>query len=972
MSANIALRLRSKPLFFWGVALAGAVMLGLYAFAGVMVYRYGALNEDSGWDAMRRGEAWYISEVDPQGAADGRLQVGDEILAINDDARVARVPYWKKRIAPESDYTIRVRRSSVEHEFTLHLPLRKDNRELGRKLSYFVISLAFFLWAVAIGLLKPEQKITRLACIALFTPALFFLSQVLPRSFLQGGELAVAILIGAVSPLHWVIAYHFYYRFPPGVPRGRFWSFVLYALYVWGGFLLLAFRADDLARLRGDDARMAFSFEYGYLFLTFSSFQLCAAFAIFAVIIRNYHRVKEPDQLRRVKWIVYGSAVAILPLVLLEGLEFILKTLALEHVLSAETRSTLLWSSNLMTVIIPTVSSYVILKHHVFDINVVVRRGIQYLLAKNALRLLLALPVIGLALSIIFDPHRTLAEILFRNSIYFYFLIAFAAALTLVFRRRLSEWIDRKFFREAYDQEKILRELIEDVKKTNSMAEMSRLVSQKVDAALHPERMYLFYREEERRDLSLGYSSGGSQQRLHIPEEFELLRFIEYQGGAQDFPFPQKINLPQSEKEWLKNLDINLIVPMTGTDSRLAGLFLLGQKKSEVPYTSGDRQLLETLADQIAIVYENVRLKERAARDRRIQHEVLARVEERNINLLKECPQCGACFDRAVERCAKDNSELTLTLPVERIIEARYRLDQLIGKGGMGAVYEAQDLRLNRTVAVKILTGSLFGNNEALRRFEREAQTSARLSHPNIITVYDYGVLSTEGAYLVLELVRGETLSAVLKRDGCVQPQTAAEWFDQIIEGVKAAHAAGVVHRDLKPENILLPKTEDGTAIVKILDFGLAKITHPSVSGSDSPTEVVTTPGTVMGTFGYMSPEQLTGNTVDHRSDLFSIGVMVVECLTGRLPFTGKTYHELLTNILQTTFYLESGRPEHTLLDAVLQKCLAKDREARFSSAVEMAHELIPALRACSPLHDMRNEAKSEAETFIIRKAILR
>ena len=203
-----------------------------------------------------------------------------------------------------------------------------------------------------------------------------------------------------------------------------------------------------------------------------------------------------------------------------------------------------------------------------------------------------------MVLTIITNRHRPLDEILFRNSFYFYLLAAAAVAIGLVFRKRLSEAIDRKFFREQYNQDQILRELIDEVRKANSVNEMSRLVSQRVDAALHSERLYLFYREFERRDLSLGYSSGGTGEELRIPEEFELLRFIEYQGGAVDFPFPQKTNLPQNEKDWLSRLGTKLVVPMTGTDNRLSGLFLLGEKKSEVPYTASDRQLLEALADQ--------------------------------------------------------------------------------------------------------------------------------------------------------------------------------------------------------------------------------------------------------------------------------------------------------------------------------------------------------------------------------------
>jgi serine/threonine-protein kinase len=238
----------------------------------------------------------------------------------------------------------------------------------------------------------------------------------------------------------------------------------------------------------------------------------------------------------------------------------------------------------------------------------------------------------------------------------------------------------------------------------------------------------------------------------------------------------------------------------------------------------------------------------------------------------------------------------------------------------------------------------MFGEAAALRRFKREAQTLGKLKHPNIIAVHDYGELITEGAYLVMDLVEGESLGEVIAREVCIKPELAAQWFDQLLEGIEAAHAAGIIHRDIKPDNVLIAKQENGTSLVKILDFGLAKSTRMDPAR----TENITTPGMVIGTIGYMSPEQLAGEPVDERSDLFSIGVMLVEALTGRRPFQGRTIRESFHATLNAAFHLECTSPELKELDYVLQKCLAKIPADRYDSATDMKRELIPAIRACS------------------------
>ena len=315
---------------------------------------------------------------------------------------------------------------------------------------------------------------------------------------------------------------------------------------------------------------------------------------------------------------------------------------------------------------------------------------------------------------------------------------------------------------------------------------------------------------------------------------------------------------------------------------------------------------------------------------------------------------CGACYDSTSTVCSRDQRELTLSLPVERTIEGKYRLDQMIGRGGMGAVYEATDLRLNRKVAIKIMLGSMFGDRTALRRFDREAQASARLDHANIITLYDFGTIRTEGAYLVMELVRGPTLRSEIKRMGQLDSQTAAAWFTQILEGVKAAHRAGVIHRDLKPENVLIARQASGPEQIKLLDFGLAKVSQLDPSNPQS----LTMPGTVLGTLAYMSPEQVMGEEVDERGDIFSLGVMVVEALTGSRPFLVRTAAELMASIVGSPFHLAGEAAEVKQLDSVLQKCLAKDPTQRFVSVAAMQQELIPAVEHCPPLPTIPESSK--------------
>ena len=266
-----------------------------------------------------------------------------------------------------------------------------------------------------------------------------------------------------------------------------------------------------------------------------------------------------------------------------------------------------------------------------------------------------------------------------------------------------------------------------------------------------------------------------------------------------------------------------------------------------------------------------------------------------------------------------------------------YEILALIGAGGMGEVYRARDTRLNRDVAIKVLPGFSCPEADRLRRFEQEARAAAALNHPNILAVYQMGVYE-DAPYLVSELLEGETLRERLKR-GALPLRKVIDYGVQIAKGLAAAHEKGIVHRDLKPENLFL--TKDGQ--VKILDFGLARLTQATPSSfAQAPHEVETIPGIMMGSMGYMSPEQVRGTGADHRSDIFTFTAVLYEMLTGQRAFQKATSIDAMSAILnEEPPPLAQIKPNLPVgLEKVLQRGLEKNPEQRFQSASDLGFAL--------------------------------
>lgn len=271
------------------------------------------------------------------------------------------------------------------------------------------------------------------------------------------------------------------------------------------------------------------------------------------------------------------------------------------------------------------------------------------------------------------------------------------------------------------------------------------------------------------------------------------------------------------------------------------------------------------------------------------------------------------------------------------ILNDKYKLIELIGEGGMGAVYRGEHLSMGKLVAIKLLHPGLNANPEVVKRFYREAQAAAAIRHSNIIDVVDLGV-STEGdPYLVMEYLEGEGLADHLMRTGPMDLPSACGILESALCALAAAHEQGIVHRDLKPDNIFLVHRPGEDLTIKLIDFGISKfLAMPDQTK-------LTQDGSMLGTPAYMSPEQARGlDEVDHRTDLYSMGVILFEMLTGGLPFTGKNYSELLINMLteepRDPFSVHEGFPEAAR--PILERALSKDPAMRYQSAEEMAESV--------------------------------
>lgn len=317
---------------------------------------------------------------------------------------------------------------------------------------------------------------------------------------------------------------------------------------------------------------------------------------------------------------------------------------------------------------------------------------------------------------------------------------------------------------------------------------------------------------------------------------------------------------------------------------------------------------------------------------------------------MKYCPECKTEYTDDQAICPKDAKKLVSRHQqseksdplIGLTIAEKYRIDHLIGKGGMGAVYEGRHLMLDRPVAIKVLHKNMSMDEKAAARFIREAKAAAKIEHPNAVTIHDFGVLADGSAYLVMEFIKGDSLRHYLMVHGKVDLERAVDWISQVCSVVEVAHKHGIIHRDLKPENVMLKQSPDGSVMVKVVDFGLAKLTSSMEGGGH-----LTQTGEVMGTPHYMAPEYYEGENIDHRADIYAIGIIFYEMLTGITPFSGTMQSIIGGHLFKDPRPLFEAVPgvDQRINDVVL-KALKKKKDERTANASEFAQSLRQAYQA--------------------------
>lgn len=811
----------------------------------------------------RIGEVLRIGEVFPNRPfSNAGGQTGDILTAINGEPLKSTMDrdIAGTKIGLRQPFTMDVKRGAERLRLTAALERRSvalwDWRSYVREGSLQTARLICLLLAIMIAFKKSDDLAARLAALLLASMAILAPPSVgqvplvrslpLPLEIVAAFSLAVSPL---VVPTVWVC-------FFASFPRRRLirpWHWIPALLP--GVVVELPLTIIRVAKAASWTSQSLSPGAYAVFGLVVTVQQ----FAGIGMLVWSYWRAQDPNEQRKLRVLslgtVFGWSGAFIAYVLFQ----------------LDVVGTLLGVTGaILFLFFPLSFAYAILRHRLFDVSVVVRRGIQYVLARGVV--ISALPAaIVLFLADVAIHAGDIGVVAIGN---FFehtsrsWMYAVIGVVVLVAQWRRTAWldqIDRRFFREQYNAQQILRDIVEEIRQAASIEQVAGRVVMRIDAALHPEFVAVLVRApNEAAYHTLALAPVGVTPPF-LPADSKVVGLLRLLGKPLQISSTESSwlqeQLPANDAEIIRRAGVDLLIPISLSAFGREALLALGSKKSEEPYGREDEALLVAICSALALLLERPATVAVGGG-------------------LEECPTCGLCYDSGAGRCADDGTTLGRST-VPRVLMGRYRLDRRLGRGGMGTVYRALDTLLERHVAVKLVREDLVASADAADRFRREAKAAAAITHPNLVTLYDFTVDEGHRAFFVMELLSGVTLRQQLRRQ---HPLDASEAL-MIVRGLCAAlaivHQRGLIHRDVKPENVFLVTARDAT-IPKLLDFGLAKF----ATSAEAATEAAATGvGLLVGTLRYMSPEQLKGRSATPSWDLWALAVVAYEITMGTYPF---------------------------------------------------------------------------------------
>ncbi|HEV2856613.1 MAG TPA: serine/threonine-protein kinase [Thermoanaerobaculia bacterium] len=692
---------------------------------------------------------------------------------------------------------------------------------------------------------------------------------------------------------------------------------------------------------------------------------LTLTIAAFPLLLWKARSAQRDDQ-RRARVFLQMLALSFGPMIVEMLFELFLPGYHLFLVTNPEIRKRTLLIGLLPALTLPATIPYTVLVHRVLDVRLIARRALQYTLARFTALALVAVPLAALTVYLFVHRGQRLDQI-FSGSRVLLLLAAIAVGIAaLRYRRLLLDAVDRRFFREQYDARQILTLLVDRIRSIQEAPSLAGLVSREIDLALHLEGIAMLVL-----DPRSGMLADPRSRTRKLDASSPLALFVSSTSEPLEVelenPHSPLLKLPERERRWLAENGFRLLVPILSRDGSLLGLLGLGEKKSRLPFLKEDRQLLHAIASNAAWVLELEQERTLTPVSRRRSWQDPLEEDDPTpafptaatappapsvTELARECPKCGALHPSYTVFCGTCSKKLE-TSRVPYVLPGKFRFEQRLGAGGMGVVYSGADLALGRHVAIKTLRQV---SAEDAMRLRREARTAAAVSHPHLAPIY--GMETWQGVpMLVMELLEGGTLAHRVTQGGGIEPRETVDLGVAMAGALGQLHAADILHRDIKPSNI--GYTRDG--VPKLMDFGIARVMFelrredelegedeeegdelvPSVSVWIDDEEPDLPRRRFVGTLSYLSPEALEGEPADETFDLWSLCVVLYECLLGRKVFLG-TDQQVVERIL-------SGRvpefsqvcPEHpAALGEFFREALHRRPDRRPATAQELRQRL--------------------------------